>query len=1054
MLSAVWRSIVQNPVFRFLSSVRLAVPLLIVLSLILAAGTLIESRYNTRLAQLWVYETPGFYAVLLLLGINILFAALIRIPWKKHQTGFVITHAGLLLLLFGAAVTLRYGIDGQLIVEQGSQSQTVILPYLQIDAQVSGKSHIRVPLQRGLDPLNESSLHSLNQSFVGLFKLTRYLPYTQLRSEYTAGPAQSGLAVQLELKSRFFQVSEWLHETQDPYRDLGPASLQLIAHPQNDSSVAPSLDIYFTKSGKITQSIPLSKLAHSGARIGDIKIHLVRALEQAVVTKNKITDEGKKGLNPALELMIETPKGKIREIAFALFPDFSLHSDTPLPFQIRYHYPAHSAHSSGSGKQIDVVLLKADPPQFEIAFKQGEQVLLKAPLTQDTVAVGPWMEIQIKLLKVLPSAIWNEQVEAAPLKERADLPPSGFELRLPDSQTYWIREGQEQTLSSQGREIQVYYGPQTLRLPFSIHLDRFTKKDYLRTSTPMEFESDVTVSSTGQKAKISMNEPLKISGFTLYQSSYEIRPDGRTFSIFSVNQDPGRAIKYLGGLVLALGIILFTLMRSRAYRKKSATAYSVGLVAFLLMGTSSFADTDPNPAELFKKTASTIPISASESIPVLHNGRIKPLHTLARETLLLISGKYTVEGVPSVAAYLALAATPAASRLQILEVRSPELRLELNLDPKRTRFSLEELENTDLATQVRPLLNRSMSAGDKTKIDTFHQIMLLKEVISGEHWNQNKMQVSEFPEEIRYQLKNIPIELTLNHLRPFFWAAVGYCLLGLVLLMAKLHKKWITALFAIPVILHISGFTMRILITGFAPVTNMYGTMIWVALGVAFFNFGLLLLYGTTLLSSMVWIGCSLILFLAESIPLTLSPDLDPIVAVLRSNYWLTIHVLTITLSYAALTIAMLIGNTALVRTLISPQKTQFYRNYAHLCYRMIQLGVFLLSVGIILGGIWADYSWGRFWGWDPKETWALIVDLGFIAILHARLIGWAGPLGTLIAAPIAYLLVLMAWYGVNFILAAGLHSYGFSSGGATMVVTFVALQIFLLMAVFFRSRC
>jgi ABC-type transport system involved in cytochrome c biogenesis permease subunit len=180
---------------------------------------------------------------------------------------------------------------------------------------------------------------------------------------------------------------------------------------------------------------------------------------------------------------------------------------------------------------------------------------------------------------------------------------------------------------------------------------------------------------------------------------------------------------------------------------------------------------------------------------------------------------------------------------------------------------------------------------------------------------------------------------------------------------------------------------------------------------------------------------------------------MDPVVAVLRNNFWLTIHVLTVSISYAAFTIAMLVGNTANIRVLMKgeddPAQT---KSMTHVCYRAIQLGVFLLTLGIILGGWWADYSWGRFWGWDPKETWALIADLGFLAILHARFIGWLKDFGLLAAAPIAYLLVIMAWYGVNFILAAGLHSYGFSSGGATIVSVFVGVQILISAAAWARK--
>jgi ABC-type transport system involved in cytochrome c biogenesis permease subunit len=102
---------------------------------------------------------------------------------------------------------------------------------------------------------------------------------------------------------------------------------------------------------------------------------------------------------------------------------------------------------------------------------------------------------------------------------------------------------------------------------------------------------------------------------------------------------------------------------------------------------------------------------------------------------------------------------------------------------------------------------------------------------------------------------------------------------------------------------------------------------------------------------------------------------------------------------------------------------------------------VVLLAAGTILGGIWADYSWGRFWGWDPKEVWALIALLGYVAILHARYTGWMGQFGFAAWNIIAFSLVVMAWYGVNFVLGAGLHSYGFSSGGQGFVASFISIQ-------------
>ncbi len=99
--------------------------------------------------------------------------------------------------------------------------------------------------------------------------------------------------------------------------------------------------------------------------------------------------------------------------------------------------------------------------------------------------------------------------------------------------------------------------------------------------------------------------------------------------------------------------------------------------------------------------------------------------------------------------------------------------------------------------------------------------------------------------------------------------------------------------------------------------------------------------------------------------------------------------------------------------------------------YRAMQVGVLLIAAGTILGGVWADYSWGRFWGWDPKEVWALITLLVYLVPLHGRFAGWVNTFGLVTASVVCFLSVVMAWYGVNFVLGVGLHSYGFTEGGS-----------------------
>jgi ABC-type transport system involved in cytochrome c biogenesis permease subunit len=174
-----------------------------------------------------------------------------------------------------------------------------------------------------------------------------------------------------------------------------------------------------------------------------------------------------------------------------------------------------------------------------------------------------------------------------------------------------------------------------------------------------------------------------------------------------------------------------------------------------------------------------------------------------------------------------------------------------------------------------------------------------------------------------------------------------------------------------------------------------------------------------------------------------LDASLQPLEPVLRSNLWLTVHVLTITISYSAFFLAWALGNLGLGFVIKGDTATSPRIEAINVAiYRCMQIGVVLLAAGTILGGVWADYSWGRFWGWDPKETWALIALLGYIAILHARLSGWVKQIGMLMGAVVSFNLVIMAWYGVNFVLGAGLHSYGFGAGGVEYMSGFVLLNL------------
>jgi cytochrome c-type biogenesis protein CcsB len=246
--------------------------------------------------------------------------------------------------------------------------------------------------------------------------------------------------------------------------------------------------------------------------------------------------------------------------------------------------------------------------------------------------------------------------------------------------------------------------------------------------------------------------------------------------------------------------------------------------------------------------------------------------------------------------------------------------------------------------------------------------------------------------------------------------------------------------------LHVFGIGLRCYIAGRPPVTNMYESIVWVSFGVMLFASVLWFIQKNSILFAVAASLSAIGLIVSDSAPAMIDPSINPLVPVLRSNYWLLIHVLTITLSYAAFALTLGIGNVALWFFWRGQEHTQEgakkIATLNQLSYRAMQFGVVLVAAGTILGGIWADYSWGRFWGWDPKEVWALIVLLGYIAVLHARFAGWIRPFGFAAWTVVAFTFVMMAWYGVNFVLGVGLHSYGFSTGGQSTVALFVALQL------------
>ncbi len=372
-------------------------------------------------------------------------------------------------------------------------------------------------------------------------------------------------------------------------------------------------------------------------------------------------------------------------------------------------------------------------------------------------------------------------------------------------------------------------------------------------------------------------------------------------------------------------------------------------------------------------------------------------------------------------------------------------------DPKAAWYSLADLATPQAAAvpqvqRVRALVSALVSAyqaGDRPGVAT--AASALGSRLAG-------LAPTVYP-----AARDLEMEVHYNRAKPFRTAWLLY-LLGFLALLASFplaSRRFTWAGFLLVAAGFASqayGMVLRVLISGRPPVTNMYESVVWVAFGAVLFALVFEAVYRVRIFAACASVLAVACLILADNVPI-LDGSISPLVPVLRDNMWLTVHVLTITLGYAAFTLAMGIGHLNLGLYFFRPREVALFKTLSLFLYRAIQVGTLFLAVGTLLGGVWASYSWGRFWGWDPKETWALIATLGYLAILHARMTGWIKSFGMAVGSLVGYLLVLMAWYGVNFVLGTGLHSYGFGSGGYWYVGGFVAFEALVITAAVLRRR-
>ena len=528
---------------------------------------------------------------------------------------------------------------------------------------------------------------------------------------------------------------------------------------------------------------------------------------------------------------------------------------------------------------------------------------------------------------------------------------------------------------------------QHARLPFYVQLDDFRVEQYPGTQQPSGYHSDLQIIDPQRGtfgAAIWMNHGLSHQDWNFYQSSYRFEEDGRVASVLSASSDPGRIWVFTGYCVLLAGMGLVLVTRISQQRKPRVLSNDVSpqkkdrltlalafvivfAVIFGVIASTRHHQSNPNTEALRR-------------LPVQHDGRIMPLDTLARESVSKITGQSTWQDTDPVESTLRwLADAEKTSKATILRCLPPAP----ESDAWTPSVSVQRADLLALATGPRL-----------------------------PHWPS---------------ASSIERELTYNRVQPtrlswivlagaFLLAALGW------LRKQRLVDHLALAGLVIGTAMMTWGLAVRWQIAGRIPASNMHESLLFLAWGVGF----VALLLFPWMRNRMVIVnatGLSAVTMLLNN-RLPIDPFIHPMPPVLAGTPWLAIHVPIIMLSYSILALGMVVAHAQLAIQTVAPARIATIENLYRTLYWYIHVGCWLLAAGIITGSIWAASSWGRYWGWDPKEVWSLVALLAYLAILHGRIEKLVGPFGVAAFSILAFQTILMTYLGVNFVLGTGMHSY------------------------------
>lgn len=561
--------------------------ILMLLLLAMACATVFESSHGSEQALGVFYRSWWFELGLGLLGANVAAALLVRYPFIRRRLGFVVTHAGILLVLGGALVTEYFGVNGQLGLAEGDTAGYFTVPENTLTLTNPAEDtrsvvHLKDSAFSGFEVVERPSAPVLTLDDIRV-EVERYLPDAVLTESVTDDSPHASPAVEVSISPSGRDDPKWVFPGRPTQVGLTRAAFRIFQDAEALARLVESpTSAASTSKGEVkvefegaTFAIPIEESLSEAVPLGETgyTLRTLRYMPHATVGPDrKVTNASPDPVNPAVEVELSGRDGNEKRLVFAKFPDFkSMHGQNQRE-DIRVTLSVSETHAP----QAPAEVLGGPQGEMYVRFSWEGTAPVVRELAVGEAVETPWPGEKFTLLRRFDHAR-RRQSMVPPDRIRQDRTPAllariGSEG---DSSTMWLWRRQAREFSAGGKRYVLAYGDKQVPLGFTVKLNRFRLGYYPGSERPRSFESHVSIvdATTGreQSRVISMNHPTKYGGYSFFQSRYRMGSD-QTISFLSVSRDPGMWVVFAGYIATMVGMVLVLVTRMRDRRRATAPA--------------------------------------------------------------------------------------------------------------------------------------------------------------------------------------------------------------------------------------------------------------------------------------------------------------------------------------------------------------------------------------------------------------------------------------------------------------------------------------------------